>query len=218
MAWNASLPTDDGLLINFPAECQANWEAIVLGTDLSLLITDSKISNSAAIEESKILFSGTGHGHTGGTDGKLVTSAFITGDWLLSSVSTAHTGWTNVSATYSDKFMRINTTPLSTGGSNTHQHTLIEDNIPSHSHGATGLSVDSDGAHVHAIPIHRDPGTQSMLCEWESTLNRTLDQGSESGSHTHTATGNTSSTGSGTATTSVNHIPSYFQTVVFQKD
>jgi hypothetical protein len=45
-----------------------------------------------------------------------------TGDWLHSSVTTARTGWTNVSATYSDKFIRINATPLTTGGANTHTH------------------------------------------------------------------------------------------------
>src|SRR3990167_2016050 len=45
-----------------------------------------------------------------------------TGDWMISSVTTARTGWTNVSATYSDKFMRINATPLTTGGTDTHTH------------------------------------------------------------------------------------------------
>ena len=47
---------------------------------------------------------------------------FVTGDWILSTVTTTHSGWTNVSATYSNKFMRINATPLTTGGADTHTH------------------------------------------------------------------------------------------------
>jgi len=72
MAWNAAKPTDDGLLVNFPGECRANWDALALGTDVALLITNAKVSASAAIEESKILFAGSGHGHTGGVGGKQI--------------------------------------------------------------------------------------------------------------------------------------------------
>lgn len=36
-------------------------------------ITNANISGSAAIAESKITFSGSGHGHTGGSDGKVIT-------------------------------------------------------------------------------------------------------------------------------------------------
>ena len=72
MAWDASLPVNSGLLINFPAQCRANWDALALGTDASLLITNAKVHSSAAIVESKILFAGTGHGHTGSTDGKQI--------------------------------------------------------------------------------------------------------------------------------------------------
>jgi|ERR1035437_4937761 hypothetical protein len=39
----------------------------------SLNLINSDISASAGIVESKILFSGSGHGHTGGTDGKLIS-------------------------------------------------------------------------------------------------------------------------------------------------
>ena len=60
------------------------------------------------------------------TTGGLINDSVLakTGDWMLSSVTTARTGWTNVSATYSNKFMRINATPLTTGGADTHSHTL----------------------------------------------------------------------------------------------
>lgn len=36
-------------------------------------IVNADIASGAAIVESKVLFSGSGHGHTGGTDGKLIT-------------------------------------------------------------------------------------------------------------------------------------------------
>lgn len=36
-------------------------------------VTNANISASAGIAESKLTFSGSGHGHTGGTDGKLIT-------------------------------------------------------------------------------------------------------------------------------------------------
>lgn len=42
-----------------------------------------------------------------------------TGDLLLSSASSAPDGWSDVSATYADKMIRISATALSTGGSDT---------------------------------------------------------------------------------------------------
>ena len=54
--------------------------------------------------------------------GALKASTFVTGDWILSSVGTAHTGWTEVSATYAGKYIRIGATGLATGGSATHTH------------------------------------------------------------------------------------------------
>ena len=75
MAWNSLVPTDDGLLLNAPGQIRANWDAIALSTDAALLITNAKVLASAAITESKLLFSGTGHSHTGGTDGKQIPLA-----------------------------------------------------------------------------------------------------------------------------------------------
>jgi hypothetical protein len=57
------------------------------------------------------------------------------GDLLLSSAAATPDGWTDVSATYSDKFIRINATALSTGGADTltgntgdHTHFKCSDN------------------------------------------------------------------------------------------
>ena len=43
MAWDPTVPSSDGLLINAPAQITANWQAIALGTDTSLLITNAKL-------------------------------------------------------------------------------------------------------------------------------------------------------------------------------
>ena len=54
MAFDPAIPSNDELLINFPALCRANWDAIVLLTAASLLITNAKVSASAAIADTKL--------------------------------------------------------------------------------------------------------------------------------------------------------------------
>ncbi|MFA4905033.1 MAG: hypothetical protein WC645_00865 [Candidatus Margulisiibacteriota bacterium] len=54
MAWDKVKPENDMLLINFPAACRANWDALELGTEPSLLVTNSKISPAAGIEDTKL--------------------------------------------------------------------------------------------------------------------------------------------------------------------
>src|SRR3990167_3757565 len=70
---------------------------------------------------------------------------FLQGDWIVSTVTTAHSGWTNVSATYSNKFMRINATPLTTGGADTHTHAAGSYAGPSHTHTVSrGIHAQGD--------------------------------------------------------------------------
>ncbi len=70
-------------------------------------------------------------------------------------------GTTDVSATYSNKFIRINATAGSTGGADTHTHAagsytspttgstaITEANLPSHTHAAGTLT---GGAHLHTL-------------------------------------------------------------------
>ncbi|MFA5160246.1 MAG: hypothetical protein WC484_07075 [Candidatus Omnitrophota bacterium] len=54
MAWVATNPSNDELLINFPAQCRANWDALALGTDAALLITNAKVHPSAGIVDTKL--------------------------------------------------------------------------------------------------------------------------------------------------------------------
>ncbi len=92
-------------------------------------IDNANISPSAAIVDTKLAQITT--------ISKVASSAidgWKTGDWTISSVTTARTGWTNVSATHTGRFMRINATPLSTGGADTHTHTAGSYAAASHTH------------------------------------------------------------------------------------
>lgn len=53
-AWNASLPADNSKLKDTPAIIRAMWDAIALGTDAALLITNAKVSPTAAIVDTKL--------------------------------------------------------------------------------------------------------------------------------------------------------------------
>ena len=54
MAWDKTKPENDMLLINFPPACRANWDAIELGTDPNLQITNAKVAPNAGIEDTKL--------------------------------------------------------------------------------------------------------------------------------------------------------------------
>lgn len=79
-----------------------------------------------------------------------------TGDKILSSNTSTPSGWTDISATYNNYFIRISSgTPLTTGGSDTHDHgaatgstTLTEAQMPVHGHPfrtASGAGGDGSG-------------------------------------------------------------------------
>lgn len=53
-AWDATKPADDGLLSTAPSLIRANWDAIATGTDSALLITNAKVSPTAAIVDTKL--------------------------------------------------------------------------------------------------------------------------------------------------------------------
>ncbi len=54
MAWDKTKPSNDELLVNFPAQCRANWDALELLTDSNLLITTAKISPTAGIVDTQL--------------------------------------------------------------------------------------------------------------------------------------------------------------------
>jgi len=120
------------------------------------------------------------------------------GDLLLSSSGTTPDGWSDVSATYADKFIRISATALSTGGSDTHSHgsatgshTLTTDEIPAHTH---TIKFGTGAAYADGGPRYTTGSTETVTSE--ST-------GGGSG-HTHTIT-------------SADNIPAYVTTKMYQK-
>ena len=122
-------------------------------------------------------------------------SPFITGDLLLSSVTTAHTGWTNVTATYANRHLRVGNTTLGTGGS----ATLA---------GATGshtLTIAEMPAHTHTMPTSVGGGGPDSFSGNPATQTKeTASTGGGSG-HTHDLT-------------SVSNAPLYVDIILFNKN
>lgn len=84
------------------------------------------------------------------------------GDVVFSSSTTTPDGFTDISTTYANKFVRISATALSEGGADTHTHGVGSYTMPAHSHtGSTGgvsfggggslTSGALDTAHTHSI-------------------------------------------------------------------
>ena len=69
--------------------------------------------------------------------------SYRSGDLLMSSHASPPSGFSDVSVTYADKFIRISSgTPLDTGGSDTHttpSHVLTVDEMPAHTHTETAV-------------------------------------------------------------------------------
>lgn len=71
---------------------------------------------------------------------------FDTGDVCLSTAAKDESGWTEITSTYSGRYLRAGSTGLATGGASGHTHTG-----PSHTHsisysGTTAASSDTNGA------------------------------------------------------------------------
>ena len=118
-----------------------------------------------------------------------------TGDLLSSSVTTVRTGWTEVTGTYTGKFMRVGTSPLTAGGADTHTHTG-----PGHTH-----SVPRDGWGGS------DGSTTSGRLQTVRTNGGGYDQMAATGDNS-SGSGGTGVTGSG------DNVPAHIQVTLFKKD
>lgn len=92
MAWDKDLPADDALLINFPTACRANWDAVELGTDTDLLITNAKVATGAAIVDTKLAQITTAGKVSGAALTNLAGIPGAAGDIPLANIPTSLTG------------------------------------------------------------------------------------------------------------------------------
>lgn len=108
------------------------------------------------------------------------------------------TGTTDITSTYSDKFVRINSTQLSTGGADTHTH------------GAGSYAV---GSHLHSITLATEPLVEDAGSGFQAG-------GSGSPSLRADVQGNTGSTAPSFSGTSAsgNNVPAYFTLKACQVD
>lgn len=145
---------------------------------------------------------------------------FRSGDMMVSSNTTPPTGWTDVSVIYDNKFIRISSgVPLTAGGADTHSHTLVIANLPSHNHGLTGATIANESAHTHSVTMTLIASGGSGAQVWQYTdLSNPISKSTNAGTaHTHTFSGNTDATGSGTSITGDN-VPAYVQMRIFKKN
>lgn len=78
--------------------------------------------------------------------------------------------------------------------------TLLEANLPAHTHGSGTLATSSAGNHTHNIRAANAASAGTGIVESDPSANFTHNEQTESaGAHTHTITGSTASVGSGTA-------------------
>lgn len=103
MSWVKTVPANNGKLIDAPAQIRANWDAIELGTDSALQITNAKVAVGAGIVEAKCAFDGSsGHDHSGSTAGKkiiLTSATSVTGVLPIANGGTGSSSTTYCSLT-----------------------------------------------------------------------------------------------------------------------
>ena len=137
----------------------------------------------------------------------LGSEGWRTGDKLLSSNTNTPSGWTDQSATYTENFIRISSgTPLSTGGSNTHDHgaatgsttlTAAQSGLPAHTHTLTLSQNNNGGTSGYAV------NSQALVSAANETTSSTGGTDASSG-HTHSVA-------------SANNVPVYVQMKIYSK-
>jgi len=152
-----------------------------------------------------------------------LADVFRSGDLLLSSNTSAPTGFTDESATYNDKFIRISSgTPLTTGGADTHTHGAGSYTGPSHAHG-TGSYAGPSHDHGAGSYCVNPTTTHGGGCCGGGLSNPpacTPVSGTSGSGGTGAITGSSGSAGAdaiaGTSA-SANNVPAYVQVKIYKK-
>ncbi len=144
-----------------------------------------------------------------------IGSIFRSGDLMLSTLTNAPSGWTDVSATYNNKFLRISSgTPLSTGGND------------NHTHNGGGLTAASHALTINEMPSHHHYGFGEFSPWIFGTAGSPNNEGSNGGIDYNNYLYNTSNTGGNAGHThsitgtsaAASNVPAYVQIRIFKKD
>lgn len=169
---------------------------VITGVMLATISTAGKISGAAL---TALANTPSGAGVLPGAN------VFEGSEILLSSGSKSESGWTEITSTYADKYLRVGSTELGTGGSATlpgtsGSHVLSAAEMPAHSHGQTvggrdNGSVGYDGTYTSSCnnPISQQSGSYATQ------------SAGGGGGHTHDLTG-------------VANAPLYVDVRLWQKD
>lgn len=96
-------------------------------------------------------------------DGALKESAAeLASNDIIMTTNSSKTGWTEITATYANRYIRVGSTGLATGGSATHTHSAGTYTVPAHNHGGwtEGVSFSGSSGSLTAgglDTLHRHP-------------------------------------------------------------
>lgn len=148
----------------------------------------------------------------------VTTSVIPSGTLMLFQQSAAPTGWTKQS-THNNKALRVVTGTASSGGNDsfstvfgtsksTDSYTLLEADIPGHTHGVGSYAAASGGAHTHTVQVQTQSDTGSGFTVIEDKGGSHLQSNNvavsdfatvsaipSGGAHSHSVTGTSASTG-----------------------
>jgi len=211
---------------NFSGAANFNFEGATANDfEITFSVTDPTADRTQTIQNnSGVIPLGTAGNTlllttTGATNVTLPTTGTITAGLALPSgavffmlTGSCPSGTTDVTSTYSDKFLRINATQGSTGGSDT--VTITEANLPSHTHAVGTLAAANESAHTHPPKFQSSAvaggnswigiGTITSSNDGAGTTITTQGSIGAGTAHTHTLSGSTGAIGSGTAATITN--------------
>lgn len=220
IVWDETVPTDATLAINIDDHMRHLYKAVRSRMALEHEFPNSQSATSEGGEHKFITFQSQGSMPTitgtqtmalyatsgpalvfassGGSQIQL--EGFISGDIILSSSTVARVGWTLISTSSDNMYIKLGNVMMTTGGSATHVHTAGSFIGPSHSHTISYQSwATSDVVNLqYNLNVHADGAEHGATQDKESS---------------------SSGTGAITGTSAVNSAdPLFIEVAAWQKD